>query len=142
MKRKSLSCLKWLFIAVVSVGLCNCGKDKQTGFQMADLHGLWLEEGTQHYMRFLEEKADTSNFEWGKQWDEADKVTEDRLEYHKNGWFMYELDGSRFTLIHMMRNGGVEIPKVYTVKTLNASRLEFVEEDDRNNVKYKFDKVE
>ncbi len=111
--------------------------NKQTDpFPQSDLHGLWLEDGTQHYVRFLSEKADTATFEWGKEWDVAQKVTEDKLKYHGNGWFKYELKNNKLKEIHMMDNGGAEIPQVYIVTILSSKRLEYYKEGFKSEKQY------
>ena len=123
-----------VLMALVSIAFIGCEmfNKKDDPLSQTALHGLWLEEGTQHYMRFLTQKADTATFEWGKEWDVAQKVTEDRLKDYGNGWFKYELKyvnkQNKMTQIHMMDNGGAEIPQVYIVTPLNNKRLEFYKE--------------
>jgi hypothetical protein len=114
------------------------GGDKEP-YPQTDLHGLWVEEGTQHYVRFLTEKADTATFEWGKEWDVDKKVYEDRLKDHGNGWFKYELKNNKLKEIHMMDNGGAEIPQIYIVTLLTDKRLEYYKEGYKSE-KYYFNK--
>ena len=127
-----------VLIALVSIAFIGCEMfDKKTeSFSQSDLHGLWLEEGTQHYVRFLSEKADTSTFEWGKEWDVAQKVTEDKLVYHGNGWFKYELKENKLKEIHMMDNDGAVIYQGYVVTLLTGKRLEYYKEGYKNEKQY------
>lgn len=128
-------------VAIVGIAFSSCsmmGGDKEP-YPQTDLHGLWVEEGTQHYVRFLTEKADTATFEWGKEWDVDKKVYEDRLKYHGNGWFKYELKNNKLKEIHMMDNGGAEIPQIYIVTLLTDKRLEYYKEGYKSE-KYYFNK--
>ena len=125
---------QWTLVALVVVALTGCEmfNKKAEPFSQVALHGLWLEENTQHYVRYMEQQADTATYEWGKEWDLDQSVTEDRLKYHGNGWFKYELkyvdNQNRLTQINMMDNGGAEIPQVYIVTVLSDGRLEYYKE--------------
>ena len=126
---------KYVFFALLAVAFTGCemfSNKKAEPYSQTALHGLWLEEGTQHYMRFLDQKADTSTFEWGKDWHEDQKVYEDRLKDYGDGWFKYQLkyvdNQNKLTQINMMDNGGAEIPQAYIVTTLTSKRLEFYKE--------------
>ena len=129
-----------VLMALVSIAFIGCEMfDKKTeSFSQSDLHGLWLEEGTQHYVRFLSEKADTATFEWGKEWDVAQKVTEDKLVYHGNGWFKWKLVEAELKELHLMDNDGAPIPKIYTVTKLTSSELVY---KDNVNREHSFSKV-
>jgi len=103
---------------------------------------LWLEEGTQHYVRYLPESVST--YEWGKEWDEAQGVYENRLVNYGNGWFKYGLkyidNQNKLTQINMMDNGGADIPQVYIVTVLTGKRLEYYHSEDKKD-KHVFNKV-
>ena len=134
---KTKNC-KYLLIAFVAAAMTSCGffnKETDT-FSQSDLHGLWLEEGTQHYKRFLTEKADTSTYEWGKEWNIDDRVYEERLVDYGNGWFKYQLKNNQLEEIHMMDNGGVEGTQLYVVTLLNANRLEYYKSGYKNDKHY------
>ena len=130
-------------VAVVLTG-CEVFNKQTEPFSQADLHGLWLEEGTQHYVRFMAQKADTATYEWGKEWDEAERVTEERLVDYGNGWFKYELKykdkQNKLSQIHMMDNGGVDIYQISIVTVLNSNRLEFYKDGHPKEKQY-FNKV-
>lgn len=94
-------------------------------FKEADLLGLWQETGTEAYVRFTSEKDDTGEYKYGREWDESEDIFESDLLPYGNGWFKYKLVQSDLTEIHLMDNGGAEVPKVYVVTKLTAGDLEY-----------------
>ena len=94
-------------------------------FKEADLLGLWQEKGTEAYVRFTSEKDDTGEYKYGREWDESEDIFESDLLPYGNGWFKYKLVQSDLTEIHLMDNGGAEVPKVYVVTKLTAGDLEY-----------------
>ena len=115
-------------LAIVAMVMISCQVDKPT-FQEADLLGLWQEDGTEAFVRFTAEKDSTGEYKYGREWDESDDMSESDLKPYGNGWFKYKLVKSDLTEIHLMDNGGAEIPKVYTVLHLTEDALEY--KDDR-----------
>lgn len=133
------------FVAVVGIVLSGCslfgGGGNNPSFNLSDLQGLWEENGTQHYVRFTNEQSDETGYLYGREWDEAEEVYEEDLVYHGNGWFKYEFKTTGdLTEIHLMDNGGAELPKVYVVSTLTSSQLSYYEKDHTSN-KFNFSKV-
>ena len=129
-----------LGIAMSSCSLIGGGSDTPT-FKLGDLQALWEENNTQHYVRFTTEASDETGYYYGREWDEAEDVFEDDLLPYGNGWFKYELKTSgTLTEIHLMDNGGAEIPKVFVVSKLTDTSLEYYEKD-RTSSKYYFTKV-
>ena len=59
-------------------------------------------------------------WEWG--------IYEEDLVPYGNGWFKYKLVKSDLTEIHLMDNGGADIPKVYVVVKLNEYELQYKDE--------------
>ena len=61
---------------------------------------------------------------------------------HGNGWFKYlfETANQKLTEIHLMDNGGAEIPKIYVVTKLNSTTLEYYEKDHKA-ITYRFQKM-
>lgn len=55
-------------------------------------------------------------------------MLEGDLTPYGNGWFKYKLVKSDLTEIHLMDNGGADIPKVYQVVKLTAGELEYRDE--------------
>ena len=115
-------------LAIVAMVMISCQSDKPT-FQEADLLGLWQEDGTEAFVRFTAEKDSTGEYKYGREWDESDDMSESDLKLYGNGWFKYKLVKSDLTEIHLMDNGGADIPKVYTVLNLTEDALQY--KDDR-----------
>ena len=138
--RKSIQIL---FLAFVAVALASCDMFNKTtpSYQLSDLQGLWQENNTEHYVRFTKEQSEETGYLYGREWDEAEDITEDDLLPKGNGWFKYlfETTGS-LTEIHLMDNGGAEIPKVYVVTVLNDTELSYYEKDHKS-IKFNFTKV-
>ena len=128
MKKKSLLIG---FLAVVAIVMTSCfsfNPEPEVVFLEADLLGLWQEEGTEAYVRFTSEADETGEYKYGREWDEGDDVSEGDLTPYGNGWFKYKLVKSDLTEIHLMDNGGADIPKVYQVVKLTAAELEYRDE--------------
>lgn len=146
---------KYYYLAIcviVSLTLTGCfgGSSNNTpAYSLSDLQGLWQEDGTEHFVRFTTERSDEDPYYLGLEWDEDEGIAEqdlldarEELGHPGNGWFKYEFktsDGD-LTEIHLMDNGGAEIPKIYVVSILNDSELSYYEKD-KENWKYSFTKV-
>ena len=135
--------IQFLFLAFVAIALASCDMFNKTtpSYQLSDLQGLWQENNTEHYVRFTKEQSEETGYLYGREWDEAEDITEDDLLPKGNGWFKYlfETTGS-LTEIHLMDNGGAEIPKVYVVTVLNDTELSYYEKDHKS-IKFSFSKV-
>ena len=126
MKKNSLVLGILVFVSVV---MTSCfGPSNEPSFVEADLLGLWQEEGTEAYVRFTSEADETGEYKYGREWDEGDDVLEGDFTPYGNGWFKYKLVKSDLTEIHLMDNGGADIPKVYQVVKLTAGELEYRDE--------------
>jgi len=132
-------------VALMGIALSSCsligGGGNEPSFQLSDLQGLWLEKGTEHYVRFTTEQSDEPKYLYGREWDEAEDIYEDQLKPYGNGWFKYwfESNGGLHEL-HLMDNEGAEIPKEYIVSKLTDTALEYYEKDKKSN-KFYFDRV-
>jgi hypothetical protein len=115
----------------VAVALCSC-KQETPEFHLADLQGLWLENGSKHYVRFTEEQADQTGYFWGCEWDLNDDVTEEDLVFHGNGWFKYNLNKDQLLEIQRMDQDWADIPKIYTVTLLDDKHLTYHPKDYKN----------
>ena len=116
-------------LVLVAVAMTSCfGPSNEPSFVEADLLGLWQEEGTEAYVRFTSEADETGEYKYGREWDDDDDVLEGDLTPYGNGWFKYKLVKSDLTEIHLMDNGGADIPKVYQVVKLTAAELEYRDE--------------
>lgn len=136
-----------VLVALVGFAFSSCsalGGDKEPSYQLSSLQALWLENGDTtygHFVRFTTQQSDETNYLYGREWTESEDVYEEDLLPKGNGWFKYkfETNGS-LTEIHLMDNGGAEIPKVYVVSKLTSTDLEYYEKDRSNN-KFYFSKV-
>ncbi|MBO7454850.1 MAG: hypothetical protein J6T76_00450 [Paludibacteraceae bacterium] len=140
--------------ALIGVTLSSCfgPGNNNPEFKLSDLQGLWLENNTEHYVRFTTEQSDEAGYLYGREWNEDEWEDEGSYEdflieqrekqgFPGNGWFKYEFKTTGdLTEIHLMDNGGAEIPKIYIVSILNDGNLEYYEKD-RPNWKYTFTKV-
>lgn len=128
-------------VALVGVAMSSCSMlNPKQEFQLSDLQGLWLENNTQHYVRFTTEKSDEASYLYGREWNEAEDVFEEDLLPYGNGWFKYKFEtNGNLTEIHLMDNGGAEIPKVYVVTVLTDTQLSYYEKDQTSS-KFSFTK--
>ncbi|MBQ9296868.1 MAG: hypothetical protein IJ204_06680 [Paludibacteraceae bacterium] len=146
---------KFILIALVGIVLASCNMiNNSPSFQLSDLQGLWQENGTQQYVRFTTEQSDETGYLYGREWNDAewddpDMTYEeyliwnrDQLGHPGNGWFKYlfETTGNNLTEIHLMDNGGAEIPKVYVVSKLTDTDLVYYEKE-YPSIKFNFTKV-
>lgn len=136
MKKKSLLIG---FLAVVAIVMTSClNPEPEVVFLEADLLGLWQEKGTEAFVRFTDEQDETGEYKYGREWDESEDVYEEDLQQYGNGWFKYKLVKSDLTEIHLMDNGGADIPKVYVVVKLTDAELEY---RDEYKITHRFVKV-
>ena len=136
--------IKLALIAILGVALSSCsliGGGETPSYRVSDLQGLWQENNTEHFVRFTTEQSDETGYLYGREWDEAEDVYEEDLVPQGNGWFKYKLETKGdLTEIHLMDNGGAEIPKNYVVSKLTSTDLEYYEKDRKTN-KFYFSKV-
>ena len=126
-------------LTIIVIAMTSCfNTSEEPTFVEADLLGLWQEKGTEVYVRFTNEKDNTGEYKYGREWDESEGVLESDLLPYGNGWFKYKLVKSDLTEIHLMDNGGAELPKVYVVTKLTAGNLEY---KDNFGTTHVFEKV-
>ena len=134
--RKSI--LRIALVAMVGAVVASCSLGTEPTFQENDLLGLWQEDGKEAFVRFTAEKDSTGMYKYGREWNEGEGVSESDLTTYGNGWFKWKLVKADLTEIHLMENGGAELPKVYTVSKLTDTELQY--QDDFKNV-HSFQKV-
>ena len=134
--------IKFLLLAVTGVVLASCsGMFNKPEYKLSDLQGLWLENGTQHYVRFTTEQSDEAGYLYGREWDEAEDTKEEDLLPRGNGWFKYKFEtAGDLHEIHFMDNDGALIPKEYIVSKLTDTSLEYYEKEYKQN-KFYFTKM-
>lgn len=128
--RKSI--LRIALVAMVGTLVASCSLGPEPTFQENDLLGLWQEDGKEAFVRFTADKDSTGVYKYGCEWNEGEGVSESDLTKYGNGWFKWKLVKADLTEIHLMENGGADIPKVYTVRKLTDTELLY--EDDFKNV--------
>lgn len=128
--RKSI--LRIALVAMVGTLVASCSLGPEPTFQENDLLGLWQEDGKEAFVRFTADKDSTGVYKYGCEWNEEEGVSESDLTKYGNGWFKWKLVKADLTEIHLMENGGADIPKVYTVRKLTDTELLY--EDDFKNV--------
>ena len=126
-------------LACIMTAMTSCfGSSEEPTFVENDLLGLWQETGTEAYVRFTSEKDETGEYKYGREWDESEDIFESDLLPYGNGWFKYKLVQSDLTEIHLMDNGGAEVPKIYVVTKLTDTELQY---KDNFGTTHSFDKV-
>jgi hypothetical protein len=92
-------------------------------------------------VRFTTEQSDETGYLDGREWDEAEDSYEEDLQPYGNGWFKYQFKTQGdLTEIHLMDNGGADIPKEYIVSKLTDTELQYYEKDRKSN-SFSFTKV-
>ena len=116
-------------LAVVAIAMTAClgpgPNPEEVEFKQADLLGLWQEQNTEVFVRFTNETDESGEYHYGREWDESEDIFENDLQPYGNGWFKYKLVKTDLTEIHLMDNGGADIPKVYQVLKLTAGELQY-----------------
>ncbi len=116
-------------LATIAVVMTSCfgpgPNPEEVEFKQADLLGLWQEQNTEVFVRFTNEADESGEYHYGREWDESEDVFESDLQPYGNGWFKYKLVKTDLTEIHLMDNGGADIPKVYQVLKLTAGELQY-----------------
>ena len=149
--RKSI---QFLFLAFVAVALASCDMFNKTtpSYQLSDIQALWQRNNTQEFVRFTTEQSDETGYLLGREWDESEWYDEGSYEdflieqrnkqgYPGNGWFKYQFKSTGdLTEIHLMDNGGAEIPKIYVVSKLTDTDLVYYEKE-YPSIKFNFTKV-
>ena len=122
-------------LAVIAVTMTSCWNVSEVVFDEANLLGLWskgdatgLDSVPVEFVRFTAEQDETGEYKYGCQWNESEDIYEEDLKPYGNGWFKYKLVKSDLTEIHLMDNGGADIPKVYVVVKLNEYELQYEDE--------------
>lgn len=140
---------KLLLVALCGLLLASCVPNNKPTFYLHDLQGLWLEDGTEHYVRFTTEQSDEAGYLYGREWDEAEDIHEqDLLDAREtlgkpgNGWFKYLFvtDDEELKELHLEDISEAEIPKNYIVTKLTSTTLEYYEKDHKG-ITFSFQKM-
>lgn len=77
--------------------------------------GKWQNDLNPQWFRVYYDDYDDDGFFWGKEWNEADDVSEEDLNYHGNGWFRWRVDGKQLLEMHTMDIVDVPVSKRWKV---------------------------
>lgn len=125
-------------LIVLGAVLVGCGQTDPIEYSLSDMQGLWRENGTEHYMRFTTDAADSlkTGYLWGYEWDEGDGTEESDLLQpdmkYGNSWFIYHLEGQKWFQTNTMSIGSGLIPETYIITVLNSSTFEYYKEGYKN----------
>ena len=119
-------------LAVIALTMTSCWNVPEEVFDEANLLGKWIKDDATgldsvpvEFVRFTDELDPTREYKYGRQWNVSEDIYEEDLKPYGNGWFKYKLVKSDLTEIHLMDNGGADIPKVYVVVKLNEYELQY-----------------
>ncbi len=115
---------------VVMLAATSCTTKDEVSNPEELLIGTWQKNGTQEFVRFLSTSEDAmeDGYRFGYEWDEGEDVHPEDLKYHGNGWFKWQIvESKNLREIHLMDNGGADIPKTYTIKTLTETTLTYTD---------------
>ena len=125
-------------IALIGIAFSACSKVDPIEYSLSDMQGLWKENGTEHFMRFTTDAADSlkTGYLWGYEWDESDGTEENDLLQpdmkYGNSWFIYHLEGEKWLQTNTMSIGSGLIPVTYVITVLNSSTFEFYKDGYKN----------
>ena len=133
-------------LAVIALTMTSCWNVPEEVFDEANLLGKWIKDDATgldsvpvEFVRFTDELDPTREYKYGRQWNVSEDIYEEDLVPYGNGWFKYKLVKSDLTEIHLMDNGGADVPKIYTVLQLTDDVLKY---KDNRGVITTFVKVE
>ena len=134
-------------LAIIAVTMTSCWEvpAPEQVFNEEDLLGLWAKTDASNldtvpvvFVRFTNETDSTGEYKYGREWDESEDIYEDDLKPYGNGWFKYKLVKNDLTEIHLMDNGGADIPKVYVVEKLTEYELKYKDDFGKTHHYYKY----
>lgn len=86
--------------------------------------GKWQNTANPQWFKVYYDDYDDEGYFWGKEWDEAENVMEEDLNYHGNGWFRWCKQGKELQELHAMDITETIIPKIYQkLRSSNDSLL-------------------
>lgn len=97
--------------------------------------GKWHNcEKPQWYKVYYDDYDENEGLYWGKEWNEAEDVTEEDLRYHGNGWFRWDKRGNTLREFATMDARDVPIAKIYTVCYLSEDSIAYYEEGRKKHI--------
>ena len=142
--KKKISFVSILAIVAIAMTSCFTNPEPEVVFTEADLLGLWgrgkaagQDSVPVKFVRFTGEIDESGEYKYGRQWDESEDIYEEDLKPSGTGWFKYKLVKNDLTEIHLMDNGGADIPKVYVVEKLTEYELKYKDDFGKTHHYYK-----
>ena len=77
---------------------------------------------------------------WGKEWDEKEDVYEEDLNYHGNGWFLWEKKGNMLHEYASMDNHIAPIFRAYKIRNSTVDSV-VCNERDYKKIIFRFARV-
>lgn len=88
-------------------------------------HWTCVEKPTWH--RVYTDEYSGNGYYWGKEWDEADDVSEADLVDYGNGWFEWKQDKNDILELATTDMSDTRVPTIYTIRKLNDNDLIYTE---------------
>ena len=104
--------------------------------------GKWQNDvNPQWFKVYYDDYDEDEGFFWGKEWNEADDVSEEDLNYHGNGWFRWRREGKQLIEMHTMDVQDVPIPKVWNILTQSLPDSLILTNPDRKKQCIRFGRI-
>ena len=89
-------------------------------------HWVCAERPTWH--RIYTDEYSGNGYYWGKEWDEAEDITEEDLVDYGNGWFEWKMDGNDVLELATTDMSEARVPFIYTIKKISDQDLVYIEQ--------------
>lgn len=100
--------------------------------------GKWQNSENSHWYKvYYDDYDEEEQLFWGKEWNEAEEVFEEDLNYHGNGWFRWEKKGKELHEYATMDARDVPIHRGYIIRLCSADSLVYFEPDYKQVI-YRF----
>lgn len=128
------------FILVALMGILMYSCKNEPSYYVSDIQAKWLENGTDHYVRFTSDPSNSTGYMWGYEWTSSEYDESDLFDptmYHGDGWFEYQMEKKgNLHELHLMSNNGAIIPKEYVISRLTTTEMEYYEDGNKKNKFY------
>lgn len=95
--------------------------------------GKWQDAANPHqYKVYYDDYDEDAHLFWGKEWDEAEDVFEEDLNYHGNGWFRWEKRGKVLHEYATMDARDVFIHHAYRILFSSADSLSYCDAEHKH----------
>ena len=92
------------------------------------LLGHWVCADQPTWHRVYTDEYSGNGYYWGKEWDEAEDVTEADLIDYGNGWFEWKMDENDVLELATSDMSDTRVPFIYTIKKLSDKDLIYIEQ--------------